>query len=164
MLVSSDGLNFVSLGDHTFTNPSNAYTDVTQPTPKTPGSVPADFSEPFTGTLSSFNNENLQQVLATLNGSGGGDWFDLSGTGLSGVDYVELETSDGETDYVNAVTAVSAAPEPTSAALLGVGVASLLGRRRRRGPGIRHREVTAPTQRDRPCDAALASPWSNCWS
>ena len=134
VLVSSDGVNFVSLGDHTFTNPSNAYTDITQPTPKTPGTSPADFSKPFTGTLSSFNGEDLQQVLATLNGSGGGDWFDLSGTGLASVDYVELETSADETDYVNAITGVSATPEPTSAALLGVGVASLLGRRRRRFP------------------------------
>jgi hypothetical protein len=129
VLVSSNGVNWVSLGDHVFTNPTNVYADVSGPYTSTPGSDPANFAEAFTGNLSSFNGEDFQQVLATLNGSGGGDWFNLSGTGLSSVDYVELETTGTESMYVNAVTG-TALPEPASLAAVALAL-PLLGRRRR---------------------------------
>ncbi len=131
VLVSADGVHFVSLGDRTFTIPTNAYADVSGPFTSTAGGVPADFSRAFTGTLGSFNDETFGQVLNTLDGSGGGDWLNLSGTGLASVDYVELQTGAGETMYVNAVTGTTVVPEPASLAAAAAGLL-VLGRRRRR--------------------------------
>ena len=137
VFVSQDGTHWVSLGDTSFTIPTNVYTDVSGPYTNTPGTILADFAKPFTGTLASFNGESFQQTLATLNGSGGGTWFDLSGTGLSEVNYVMLETdadnmSDeaDETMYVNEITGI-AVPEPGSGMLI-IGLLSIGAMRRRR--------------------------------
>jgi hypothetical protein len=128
VLVSQDGSHWVSLGDQNFTIPTNIYTDETDPYGGSAASNLADFSKPFTGTLASFDNENFAQVLATLNGSGGGTWLDLSGTGLSQVDYVAFQTGADETMYVNAITGVTV-PEPVSASALVIGIFLVLGRR-----------------------------------
>ena len=130
VLVSQDGTNWVSLGDQNFTIPTNIYTDETDPYGGSAASNLADFSKPFTGTLASFDNENFSQVLATLNGSGGGTWIDLSGTGLSQVDYVAFQTGADETMYVNAITGI-AVPEPASGLLI-IGILSISAKRRRR--------------------------------
>lgn len=141
VLVSQDGTpnSWKSLGDLTFNNPTNIYADASDPYASPAGSVSANFAQPFTGTVASFNNENFSQVLATLNGSGGGTWLDLSGTGLSQVNYVEFETDAdqlpdeaGEMMYVNAITGI-AVPEPVTVGAIGLGFLLLARRDRKSG-------------------------------
>jgi hypothetical protein len=103
--VSQNGSTWVDLGDKTFDAPTNIFTDASDPTGVTPGTTPANVFQPFDGNLSSFNGEDFAQVLATLNGSAGGNWFDLSTLGLTNVDYVRLSTSDGEKLFLDAVVA-----------------------------------------------------------
>jgi general secretion pathway protein G len=70
--------------------------------------------------------------------SGGGNWFDVSGSGLSQIDYVRLngDANDPASGGVrlDAVIVNSAdVPEPISASLLVVPAIALLGRRMRAG-------------------------------
>jgi hypothetical protein len=110
--VSGDGMNWVDLGDQAFENPTNIYTDATDPTGTTPGTVVANFFQPFNGSLSSFNGKDFPGTLAVLNGSAGGDWFDLSKLALSDVDYVRLTTIGGEKMFVDSVVADSSTGAP----------------------------------------------------
>lgn len=98
VMVSADGVNWGNLGTITFDNPSNIDTGAaTDPEGGSPGVGPAaNPGEPFLGSLSSFNGENWQQTLATLNGSAGGTWLNLSGVtdengnAISQVNYIEF--------------------------------------------------------------------------
>jgi hypothetical protein len=68
--------------------------------------------------------------------SGGGNWFDVSGSGLSSVDYVMLngDANDPATGGVRLTEVFansSAVPEPTGAVLLIAGIISLTHRRNR---------------------------------
>jgi hypothetical protein len=97
--VSADGLNWISLGNVHFTIPANGYADATDPFASTPGSVPSDFQQPFTGGLSSFNglpysNATGPDILELLAGSGGGTWLDISNTGLSQVGFIRFSLAD----------------------------------------------------------------------
>ena len=145
--VSADGLNYVTLngGDPIlFANPSNYYTDepITQTSSvymgttyygnqEALGSAVADQFQAFTGTLSSFDGETFDQIKATLAGSAGGTWLDLSGTGLATVSDVRF-TVPADVDYRMVVDSVSAVPEPASVGVLLAAGAGGLGRRRRR--------------------------------
>lgn len=111
--VSQNGTSWVDLGDKTFDVPTNIFTNATDPTGTTPGTTPANFYQPFYGSLSSFNGENFSQILATLNGSAGGNWYDLSGVDLTDVDYVRLSTSAGEEMFVDSVVGDSATTSGT---------------------------------------------------
>jgi hypothetical protein len=89
----------------------------------------ADFSKPFTGTLSSLNGLTYPQIVGLLDGSAGGTWLDVSGAGLSSVAYVRFDVPavEGQRLVLDAVTAV---PEPA----LGLSILpaiALLSRRRR---------------------------------
>lgn len=130
MLVSQDGTHWVPLGDKTFSIPTNIYADASTAYTNTPGSTAADFTKPFLGTLAGFAGEDFSQVLSTLNGSAGGTWVDLSGTGLSQVNYVEFQTAAGETMFVDGITGI-AVPEPAGLAIVA-GALLLLPRRSRR--------------------------------
>ena len=112
LLVSPDGTHWTDLGAHTFDSPTNVYTDVPDPYGTHAGTAPADFSRPFTAGLHAFDGENWAQTLATLNGSAGGNWIDLSGAALPDVSYVRFSTSTGQTAYIDAVIGDSAVPEP----------------------------------------------------
>ncbi len=129
VLVSANGVQWVSLGDQQFDIPTNYYTDVSGPYTNTPGSEVANFGQPFTGTLDSFDGESFSGTIAVLNGSAGGTWLNLSGTGLAEVNYVAFQTSSDETMFVNAVVGVPV-PEPVGLMLLG-GAAFLLKRSRK---------------------------------
>jgi len=124
--------NWVSLGVINFENPSNYYSQgITNPgSDSTAGTALADFSQPFLGKLADFDNQDWNGTLDVLNGSAGGQWLDLSGTGLDGVNYVQFVVAPGASDlmYVDAVSAV-AVPEPASLAMLVVPM--LLMKRRR---------------------------------
>lgn len=95
------------------------------------GTPVADFSKPFLGTLNSFSSESWSQVINTLNGSAGGTWLDVSGSGLNSINYIDfaVPSTASYSMYVQAVVGV-ATPEPTSLSLLVVGGLALLGRRR----------------------------------
>ncbi len=117
VLVSSDGSNWVSLGSVDFDNPTNIYTDISGPYAETPGSQLANFAQPFLGDLSSFDGQSFAGTLSVLNGSAGGTWLDLSGTGLSQVSDIAFETDPGQTMFIDSVVGIPA-PEPASLALL----------------------------------------------
>lgn len=98
--VSADGIHWVSLGEKEFVNPANFYLNAGPYDATAPASPqPADFGKPFTGTLASFNGESYSQVLATLAGSGGGTWLDLSGSGLTQIDFIEFSVPTDGTSF-----------------------------------------------------------------
>jgi len=134
--VSADGNVWKNLGTFDLNNPSNFYaTGVTTPgfQSTVSGGTLADVQKPFTGSLSSFNGENWNGMLTTLNGSAGGNWVDVSSSGLSSVGYVRLSVPNGSILYLDGVVGVpaAAAPEPASLGVMGLGVVGLLLRRRR---------------------------------
>ena len=148
--VSADGTHWVTLNGGnpiTFSVPGNYYTNAGPYDAAAPANPQfANFGQPFTGSLSSFNNEDYAQVLATLNGSAGGTWLDLDGTGLSQVGYIRFNgVASGDELHLNGVginsslAGAQVVPEPASAGLLVLGAMCALGwRRNRKGvPNIR---------------------------
>jgi hypothetical protein len=133
MSVSSDGGLWLAVSAHpiTFDMPTNYFADLpADPSFNTqPGSQPADFSEPFTASLSDFNGRNWSSTLALLDGSAGGTWIDFSSTGLSEVNYVRFEVPAGA-NYRMVIDAVTAVPEPGVVVLSLAWTLGLLLRRR----------------------------------
>jgi hypothetical protein len=137
--VSADGTNWFTINGGNpiaFSNPGNYYTNAGPYDTSAPATPQyANFGQPFTGSLADFNGEDYSQVLTTLNGSAGGTWLDLDGTGLSEVDYIRFnDVPDGEVLMINGVGINTALPEPATAGLLGLGAILALGARRRRKP------------------------------
>ncbi len=101
------------------------------------GTPIADFSKPFLNTLASFNNESWSQVVATLDGSSGGTWLNVAGSGLSSIHYIQftVPSTAADTMYIQAVAGV--VPEPATWALLisGLGALLLIRRRKVQQPG-----------------------------
>jgi len=132
--VSKDGTNFVSLNSGNpidFHNPTNYYTDSSISGYYEPlGSVAANQEKPFAGSLSDFSGLTYPQMLTLLNGSAGGDWLDLSSSGLPEVNYVRFDVPQGA-DYSMVLDAVVAVPEPTMVLPLLI-AASLIPRRNRK--------------------------------
>ncbi len=100
------------------------------------GTVVADESKPFTGTISSFDNLTYPQMLSLLDGSAGGNWLDLSSTSLSSISDVSFTVPSDATyrmvvDGISGVADVPSVPEPASLACLGIGSLLLLTRKRR---------------------------------
>lgn len=129
LLVSGDGTHWTDLGVHPFDSPTNVFSDVPDPYGSQPGNTPADFSKPFFGGLHAFDGQSWAQTLATLNGSAGGTWFDLSGLAPGDVNYVRFATTAGQTMYVDAVVGDSSVPEPAAISLV-VGLLVICVRRR----------------------------------
>jgi hypothetical protein len=137
--VSPDGASWISLGNLLFNLPANGYTDLPDPYSATAGSAPSDFQQPFTGTLSSFNGLRYSDptnfdMLDLLAGSGGGNWLDLSGTGLAQVGYIRFSVPDDgnpgtsknfEVDGVSishAAMGGPTVPEPASSLLILIAI------------------------------------------
>jgi hypothetical protein len=131
--VSSNGTDWVpvSATPVTFDVPTNYYTDVEiDKYFAEPGNEPTDFWKAVAGDLSSFGGLSYLEMVELLDGSAGGNWLDLSGSGLESVEYVRFEVPAGA-DYRMVVDSVTAIPEPSVAGMvLGLGV--LMRRRRRR--------------------------------
>jgi hypothetical protein len=128
--VSANGSTWVSLGVQNFNIPENFFTNATSPyqvTAPSPADV-ADFGQPFTQTLDSFDGKTYSGILTKLNGSAGGTWLDLSGTGLSEINYIQFTEPTDQVPVTSfiAIDAVSAndasVPEPASSvAFLALG-------------------------------------------
>ena len=114
--VSENGLTWVDLGTTLFNLPANFYTNAgpfdTMP-PTSP--LPTNFGNPFTGSLSDFDGLNYSAILTALDGSGGGTWLDLSGTGLSQAGYIRFSLDeDATTNFeLDAVVIANNAVGPT---------------------------------------------------
>ena len=136
-----------------FDIPTNGFIDAAGPFDSSPGSIPADHSKPFTGVLSDFEDlpysgSSNADVIDVFDGSAGGKWLDISGTGLSQVGFVRFSVSDdadaltGLNFELDAVSVASSAiggvvPEPSSLIMVVVG-AGLLLRVPRRVPDQRN--------------------------
>ena len=149
--VSADGTHFVALNGGSpiaFDIPTNAYTTVddtvvssggytfVSPQPAASGQTPVLASPtPFFGSLSSFSGETESQILSQLNGTAGGTWINVSGAGLSSIQFVEFTVPAGDTALINAAAlngpASTAVPEPGAAALLCLAPAGWLLRHRK---------------------------------
>jgi hypothetical protein len=120
--------------DVVFDVPTNWYSEgVSAPASQTTaGTKDADFTKPFVGSLSSFNNLTYAQMLTLLDGSAGGKWFDLTNVNLPGVNYVQFSVDAQDVQmYVDMVVAV---PEPaTMTTILLASMAAGLSRRRSAG-------------------------------
>ena len=96
----------------------------------TAGTPLANPGQAFTGTLASFNGATYREVMATLNGSAGGNWFNVSTTGLPDITEIALAAPSGSNSmYVQAVVGV--VPEPATLMMLLAGSAVLPLLRRR---------------------------------
>jgi hypothetical protein len=116
--VSCNGTNWVSLGLQNFTVPENYYANASNPY-QFPAPSPAqlaDFGQPYTGPANAFDGANFSQILSTLNGSAGGTWLNLAGSGLSQINYIQFSEPVGEvpvTSFV-ALDAISASGLPAN--------------------------------------------------
>jgi len=132
--VSEDGINWVALGNMVFDIPASGYNDIAQ-------TVPSDFQKPFVGPFSSFDglaleDPNSPDILELLDGSGGGKWLDISGSGLSQVGYIRFRVDDDgnsgielnfELDAVSiASNAMGTATVPEPSTVLYLAIAGLL--------------------------------------
>ena len=142
--VSFDRGSWAPLGETMVDMPTNYYLDPDGPyLTSGEGLGEADFSKPFTAGLSDFDGKSWPEILTLLDGSAGGNWLDLSPTGLSQVGYVRFsvpDDGDSQTSLNFELDAVSIAdghigqpvPEPGAIALLAGGAAGVIRRRRRR--------------------------------
>jgi hypothetical protein len=131
--ISLDGNKWYDVDGATFDLPTNAYLDTEisgyfQPS----GNVLANFGQPFVGTLSDLNGLDYDQIRTLFNGSGGGNWLDLSGTGLTSFQYVKFSVpaDSGERMVIDAIAAQSV-PEPATALLIPLIFVAVSRRRRR---------------------------------
>jgi hypothetical protein len=147
--ISADGESWLTRGDGgwsaqgalvSFENPGNAYTDNSVQKiierwgyyyKASLGTQQSDYYKPFAGTLSDFGDKTYEQMLALLDGSAGGNWFDLSGSGLDSVQYVRFVVPEGASGYHMVVDSVVVTPEPATLGVLVVAGLALTQRRRR---------------------------------
>ena len=148
--VSQDGLRWVDLGSQVFDIPASGYTDLTDPFEDQPGTALADFGRPFTGQLNDFAgldyfNNSAANVLDLIDGTGGGKWLDISGTGLQEIGFIRFTVADDQNEQtrlnfeLDAVSIANEAvgirmPEPASIFLIGA-TATLIWRPYRRQDG-----------------------------
>ncbi len=130
--VSGDGTTFVPIGLVNFDRPSNFYDQgVTMPGSQvSPGTHEADFSRPFFGSLSDFNDKDWTATLALLDGSAAGNWINVLNVLPTGANFIRFDVGSDQVMFVDAV-ATAVIPEPAAIGLL-IPVAMFLKRNRRR--------------------------------
>jgi hypothetical protein len=110
--------------------PTQGYTDSSGPYADD-GTAPSDATKPVDPSLD-WNGKTYAQLLAGYDGSAGGTGIDISSTGLSWIQYVEISVPD-DAGYSTEIDAFSdVAPEPATVMLVALGAAGTLCRRRRR--------------------------------
>jgi hypothetical protein len=136
--VSYDYQSWVSLGEVLFDMPANYYLD-SGPYDATAGSVLADFGKASAAVLSDYDGlTDYADILAVLDGSGGGTWLDLSSTGMTEVGYIRFSVGAGggtfEIDSISVSNMLAGdevpVPEPATLGLLAAGAVGLIRRRR----------------------------------
>jgi len=102
------------------------------------GALPCDYTLPVDPGLSldALAGLTLTQAMVLYDGSGGGMGIDLSGLegGTVSLDWISYVKIEGQTSAIDGLADV-AVPEPATAALLAMGLAALVLRRRRRRDG-----------------------------
>jgi len=137
--VRAADTDWFTLGTFDLDNPSNYYAaGVDSPgyQVSVTGGTPADVEKPFLGNLASFSGQTWPQMLATLDGSAGGNWLDLSFTGLPSVSFIRFTVPTGSVLYLDGVVGLPV-PEPSSLAVLALGVMGLAFRRRKNSYVVR---------------------------
>lgn len=97
-----------------------------------------NFNQPVDPAIASsilaggLNGQSASSVLDAYQGASGGTGFDISGSGFSSIEYVNLQSTTTDYAVVDAVAAVDAVPEPATLSVLATSSAMLLVCRRRR--------------------------------
>lgn len=85
--------NFKSLGRIAFTQPTQAFSNQTDPYLAPDAPANSDFDKPFFGTLAAYDGLNQPQIMGMLSGSAGGTWINVPAgiaSQLTGVRYVRI--------------------------------------------------------------------------
>ncbi len=133
--VSSDGVDYASLGDvMEGLFPTQGYLDA-GPYDVIPGNVPTDFTRPVDPVLSldDFAGLSFPQVLDLYQGSGGGIPIDIDSSGLGAVRFIRLEVFDDgnpNNDISVEIDAISTVPEPASILMLMLPLCIIAAKRR----------------------------------
>jgi len=128
--VSQDGITWYDIagvfGDDLF--PTQGYTDTSGPYGLN-GKTPSDFTKPVDPAIA-WNGKSYGDILALYDGSGGGTGVDISGTGLSWIQYVKVYQDATDTWSAEIDAFADVAPEPATLTLLALGAGAALRRRR----------------------------------
>lgn len=130
--VSANGTDFFTItgidADGSF--PTLGFND---PTAANPSDL-TDFTRPVDPSFTFNPGDTLNTIIAGYNGSGGGAGIDLATVGLSEISFVRISNpiGSGVTPEIDGFADVTAVPEPSCLALVGVAGVSLVLRRRRR--------------------------------
>jgi hypothetical protein len=128
--VSADGQDW-RLASATSLNlfPTLGYSDFTETTPLTPGTVETDFTRAMDPTMTpgSLSGLSFAELIDLYDGSGGGVGIDISGTGLDFARFVRIENNSASAFNIDAVAVV---PAPGAVAFGVFGLAFAARRRR----------------------------------
>ncbi|MGJ8637608.1 MAG: hypothetical protein ACSHX5_12255 [Phycisphaerales bacterium] len=122
--VSADGINWITATTTTLDLfPTLGYSDFTDATPFTPGSVESDFTLALDPTLTAADMANMSfdDIRDFYNGSGGGVGIDIASTGLSSASFVRFLNESGEAFEIDAVAVVPAPSALMIASVFGFG-------------------------------------------
>jgi hypothetical protein len=129
--ISQDGSNWITATTTVLDLfPTLGFSDFTEPSPGSIGSIESDFSQAMDPSLALADLADLSfaQIVDLYDGSGGGIGIDIASTGLESASFVRFLNESGEAFEIDAVVAV---PAPGSLLLITLG--SLAASRRRRG-------------------------------
>lgn len=127
LAVSQNGVDFVSIGEVSLAWFGNYWSDSSGPFSQEPGTIPADFGQPFSAGLADFNGLTYGEILNVLDGTAGGTWIDLSSTGLEKVGWIRFSgIIEGSTVEICAISinsdlAGAVVPEPATGLMLALG-------------------------------------------
>jgi hypothetical protein len=118
------------LADTSF--PTLGYLDLSDPYAASPGAILSDFTRPVNPAFSAAGR-SFAQIVSGYDGSGGGTGIDIASTGLNWIQYVRISnpSTAGINVDIDAFSIVTPIPSPSGLALLALGGACAVRRRRR---------------------------------